>query len=264
MAPKSTTTAYFLFCAEKRPEVQEQLKADANGEKVSVTAVAKALGQLWKQLTDAERQSYKELAAQKTAENAAAAAAQQEQEGEGEEAGQGQEAEEAGVGKRDMLPLSVVKKIVSLDGDVDRTSKDAVLSLAFAAEAFLHLLAEKCVAVAKQAKRRTIKIEDLQAAVKTDKRLARAGLKDVVQHNLERRDQEASARQQQGAAEAAGDDGDDAAAEAAEGAAAADEGKPAAPAKGGAKGGPAAKKTKVAVDPKAQTLHKFFPAAGKA
>ena len=50
-------TAYFLFCAEKREEAKALVEAAGQpGAKVSVTAVAKQLGVLWKALSDDAKQ----------------------------------------------------------------------------------------------------------------------------------------------------------------------------------------------------------------
>ena len=50
-------SAYFIFCAEKREEAKAHLAAAAGpGAKVSVTAVAKQLGVLWKALSDDAKQ----------------------------------------------------------------------------------------------------------------------------------------------------------------------------------------------------------------
>jgi len=62
--PPRAPTAYFLFAAEQRSKVQEELAA-RNGEKVGVAAVAKAIGERWQQLSDEEKDQYKKLAAEK-------------------------------------------------------------------------------------------------------------------------------------------------------------------------------------------------------
>jgi len=63
-------TAYFLFTAEHRSAVQEELKSKAasEDEKFSVAAVSKAIGEKWRLLSDEEKQRYKDLAAEKAAE----------------------------------------------------------------------------------------------------------------------------------------------------------------------------------------------------
>jgi DNA-directed RNA polymerase I subunit RPA43 len=56
------TTAYMLFGEEQRPSITAKLRADAPDGKVAVTVVAKAIGELWKALSDEEKASYKEKA----------------------------------------------------------------------------------------------------------------------------------------------------------------------------------------------------------
>ena len=53
-APKRPPSAYFHFCAEKRPEVSSRFK--------SLGEVSKELGRLWKELSSDERASYDVLA----------------------------------------------------------------------------------------------------------------------------------------------------------------------------------------------------------
>ena len=61
-------SAYFVFCNQRRAETKAQLLADAESDKISVAQVAKALGELWRQLPDDEKKQYQELAAQKAQE----------------------------------------------------------------------------------------------------------------------------------------------------------------------------------------------------
>jgi len=63
-------TAYFLFTAEQRSAVQEELKSKATSEneKISVATISKAIGEKWRSLSDEEKQRYKDLAAEKAAE----------------------------------------------------------------------------------------------------------------------------------------------------------------------------------------------------
>lgn len=66
MAPRAPT-AYFLFAAEVRDAVREEIAA-ANGGKAGVAAVGKAVGERWKALTDEQKQHYKDVAADKARE----------------------------------------------------------------------------------------------------------------------------------------------------------------------------------------------------
>lgn len=54
-------TAYFLFAGEVRPEIQADIAAQNDG-KVSVAAIGKAIGLRWKQLSEEDRQKYKDKA----------------------------------------------------------------------------------------------------------------------------------------------------------------------------------------------------------
>ena len=50
-------SAYLIFSGEKRAEARTHLEATAEpGQKISVATVAKRLGELWKALTDEEKQ----------------------------------------------------------------------------------------------------------------------------------------------------------------------------------------------------------------
>lgn len=56
------TTAYMMFGEEQRQSITSKLRAEAPDGKVAVTVVAKAIGELWKALSDEEKASYKEKA----------------------------------------------------------------------------------------------------------------------------------------------------------------------------------------------------------
>lgn len=61
------STAYMLFSEEQRPEVMGRLRAEAPDGKVAVTVVAKAIGELWKGLSEEQKAAYKEKAQQRAA-----------------------------------------------------------------------------------------------------------------------------------------------------------------------------------------------------
>ena len=72
-------TAFFIFSEEKREQTRAECVAAAEpGAKISVAVVAKAIGQKWRALTDAERAEYQETAAQRTRDLAESAAAEAE------------------------------------------------------------------------------------------------------------------------------------------------------------------------------------------
>lgn len=61
-------TAYFVFANEQRAEVLKELAAQSENGKPSVAKASKVIGERWKALSDEERQKYKDIAAQKSAE----------------------------------------------------------------------------------------------------------------------------------------------------------------------------------------------------
>lgn len=74
-------TAFFLFSEKKREQTRAECVAAAeDGAKVSVAVVAKAIGEKWRALTDAEKAEYQEKASQRAKEltESAAAAAETE------------------------------------------------------------------------------------------------------------------------------------------------------------------------------------------
>lgn len=186
MAP----TAYFIFCKEKREDEKQKLLAAGN-VKVSVTSIAQALGERWKLLTDEERAAYKlqaqDLAKAQAAELGAAANDDKTHE----------EAGDAGPHRPDAVPASWVRKIVSADEEVGRCSADAAQALAAAADMFIALLSRKASFTAARAKRRTIKLDDVESTVRGDRRLAAAGLKDVCAFVAEQAAQQQEQQQQE-------------------------------------------------------------------
>lgn len=69
-------SAYMMFSEEHRPHVQARLRAEAADGKVPITVIAKALGELWKSLTEEKQQEYRHKAHQRAADAAAAAEGQ--------------------------------------------------------------------------------------------------------------------------------------------------------------------------------------------
>lgn len=64
------------------------------------------------------------------------------------------------------FPKSRVKKIMTLDKDVQRVSSEALFLISCSTELFLQLLAEKSARVAIEKKRKTVKLEHMRVAVK--------------------------------------------------------------------------------------------------
>ncbi|WIA12042.1 hypothetical protein OEZ85_012121 [Tetradesmus obliquus] len=178
-----------VFTDEHRQEVQERLKQESESGKVAAPAIAKALGEVWKGMSEEEKDVYRqkskdraEAAAAAAAEEAAAAGDQEQQEG-GDAAAAAAAAAAAGedtASQAAALPKHIVKRIMLADDEVQRVSADALWLVAEAGRLFLQQLAVKGAAAAASKKRKTIKLEDFEHVVRTDKRLVAVGLKDVV------------------------------------------------------------------------------------
>ncbi|GFR40683.1 hypothetical protein Agub_g1274 [Astrephomene gubernaculifera] len=174
MAP----TAYMLFCNEHREAARQKLAAEGH-EKIPVTLVAKELGQLWKALSDEEKAKYKAQAEEQQQQ-------QQQQAGDGDE----QQGQETGEGqqkpdvlndlKANTIPGAWVRRLVGVDPDIQRCSADAVLALSLAADVFLAAMCSKATAAAAGAKRRTVRLDDVERCVRGDKRLVSVGMTAVM------------------------------------------------------------------------------------
>jgi len=209
--PRRGPTAYFVFADEQRGAAKAALvEAAGPGAKVSVAAVAKEIGERWRALGEEAKQRYKDAAAAAGAAAAEAAAAEAPAEGEAGEAGEAGDAPRAAAAAPAGLPPSIVRRIMLLDPDVQRVAAPAAKAMALAAELFIGHLAERGASAARRAKRRTVKLEDLAAAAKTDRRLGEMGFREVLADCLATAEEEAATRV---AAAAAGADGDAAGAE---------------------------------------------------
>lgn len=52
---KKAPTAYFIFSEEKRLEAREECMREAANEKISVTTVAKRIGEKWRALSEEDK-----------------------------------------------------------------------------------------------------------------------------------------------------------------------------------------------------------------
>ena len=59
-APKRPPTAFFLFCKERREHVREQTKKE--DPKSGVVEVARKLGEIWRSLSEQDKDKYVKLA----------------------------------------------------------------------------------------------------------------------------------------------------------------------------------------------------------
>ena len=173
---KRAPSAYFIFGGEQRHEIREALLAEKRKElgddaKVSVADVAKEIGRRWKELSEEERQRYKDVSAAKAKELAAAADCL--------------DAVDEGVEKQQgkaMLPLSMVKKLACRDEEVKRVSGDAVRMIAEATGMFLGVLASKSLSHAVSQKRKNFKFSDIEHVSRKDRRMVDMGLHVSFEH----------------------------------------------------------------------------------
>jgi histone H3/H4 len=181
---KRGPTAYFLFADDVRANVTSEIRE--RGGKVDVAAIGKAIGVLWKELTEEQRQKYKDIAAGKSKEIKERFADEQAERGDAEEDYQqagAARSTSAPTGPPFGFPTSLVKRIMCIDPDVGRVSADAIRATSKATELFLQLLATKCGKVAASQKRRTLRFNDVEAASKKDRRLVGMGLNDLLVHD---------------------------------------------------------------------------------
>lgn len=187
-----TVTAYFAFSNDFRASVRQDLEAAAEeGTKVSVARVAKGLGHKWAELREDEKERWKVVAKKRT-EALAEAEANAAEEGYASIDGIGEQETGSGRGgnvgssghasasKPAGFPASIVKRIMCFDEEVDRISGGALKAVSKAAELFLSQMAERSMAVAVKAKRKTLKFSDIQQSSRNDKRMAEMGLQDIL------------------------------------------------------------------------------------
>ncbi|CAJ1936197.1 unnamed protein product [Cylindrotheca closterium] len=148
---KRARTAYFIFTDEKRPKVQ----AAHPGEGVAV--VAKALGQMWGNLSADEKKVYQDQAA-KERERVS-------QELEAYKSAGGKDLDSPSVKARDplatILPVARIRKICKLDPEVRGLSKEALLLVTKCTELMLEKLGKETVKVAQLQNRRKLLPDDV-------------------------------------------------------------------------------------------------------
>lgn len=153
------TTAYFVFAEENRKSVRDRiLSENGEGAKASVCEIAKAIGVLWKELSDEQKDVYKQKALARSQVNSAAA---EEADGSGEGGCRPMDAESTDPSPSDgLLPLSIVRRIALTDTDISRISHEGLVAIAKATDLLLGLMAKHASGQAKSQKRRTIMLKD--------------------------------------------------------------------------------------------------------
>ena len=145
---------------KKRAEV----KAELAGQ--SVTAVAKALGERWKQLTPDQKQQYEHTAKAAKATYNQQQQQQQQTSKKGNPLSASTAASEAPLDPLALvLPLSHIKRILHKDPAHSRLTKQAALALSFAVQSFVLDLSRRCWLRVKGGKRRVVRMEEVVAVV---------------------------------------------------------------------------------------------------
>jgi len=159
--PKRSRTAYFIFMASKRSDVQAQ------NPKATIGSIAKILGKQWKHLDPDQKQVYMDQATQEKIKyqhllqlyqeqhpntNATAKRALQDQ----------QSSHQLGVEEGVLsFPLARIRKICKLDPEVKGISKEAAMLVTKAAELFTTRLGQETFQMAQMQKRRKLMTQDV-------------------------------------------------------------------------------------------------------
>lgn len=172
---------YFNFCNLNR----EKLKQSHPN-----TPVTKALSQLWKSLTDAQKAEYNQphphshpkpskedqQAQQQQEQESPSIRADSPQNSEVQKENEEEEAEAAGNENSNAnvppFPLARLKRIIKLDRDVRQVTGEAVWVMASAVQSFLEILTESAWRVAVEKKHKTIRLDDVASAVTRQRRLS--------------------------------------------------------------------------------------------
>jgi|LauGreSBDMM110SN_4_FD.fasta_scaffold302014_1 histone H3/H4 len=153
------TTAYFVFAEENRQGVRDRILSErGEGAKASVCEVAKAIGLLWKDLGDDQREVFKQKALARSAQVAHADEAGGSGEGDCQQARDDEDKEPCP--SDGLLPLSIVRRIALTDGEISRISNEGLVAIAKAADLLLGIMAAHASGQAKAQKRRTIMLKD--------------------------------------------------------------------------------------------------------
>eukprot|EP00240_Pyramimonas_obovata_P006923 CAMPEP_0118923724 /NCGR_PEP_ID=MMETSP1169-20130426/2145_1 /TAXON_ID=36882 /ORGANISM="Pyramimonas obovata, Strain CCMP722" /LENGTH=163 /DNA_ID=CAMNT_0006864751 /DNA_START=54 /DNA_END=542 /DNA_ORIENTATION=+ len=162
MPPKQTP--YFLFCNEARESAREEF-AKQGVPNPTGAAVAKVLGERWKNLSEEEKTHYKNKAGEIAAELLRIEAENAENNDDNDE--EGREEDE----KSTHLPLARVKRIMRLDRSVRLIHLDTLKLVAKTTELFIEHLIEKSEGFCRAKKRKTVMYSDIEHTVAHDERL---------------------------------------------------------------------------------------------
>jgi len=200
---KRPMSAYFHFLADQRTKLMAELaekeeseesqsanthegKSNSNSNSVhvsgkgwSVAVIGKILGERWKQMSETKKEPYVLLASrEKEAYDRAIAAnpslkpsKRVSQHDSSSSSGVGGDVSVSGVGHEVVLPLSRVKKIMDLDQNKRKISKEAVTCVEQATQQFLSWLSVRCHLHATSARRRGLRAQDLDHVIRTNDRL---------------------------------------------------------------------------------------------
>lgn len=168
-------SAYFIFSGERRDTIKQRLLAERADESksVSVADVAKEIGAEWKQLSEEEKQVYKDKSNAIAEELRAQGGAEENAEDDQGAVAAGKKGAAQGPS---ILPLSLVKKLACKDEEVKRISGDAVRVIAEATGLFLGDLASQAYSYAVSKKRKNFKFSDVEHVARKDRRMVDIGL----------------------------------------------------------------------------------------
>mmetsp|Transcript_16059 Transcript_16059/g.23004 ORF Transcript_16059/g.23004 Transcript_16059/m.23004 type:complete len:334 (+) Transcript_16059:12-1013(+) len=160
---KKARTAYFIFAGEKRAEVQ------AANPGAAIGTLAKAIGQLWANLSAEEREVYQARAAEerervsKEMEALREAGLLPNQLAGADGGGEGSNSASSSL----VIPVHKIRKIAKLDPDVRKITPEATVLLAKCAELFTCKLGVETAKVAQMQNRRKLLPEDVAEVCST-------------------------------------------------------------------------------------------------
>jgi histone H3/H4 len=146
---KKPLTAYFLFMQDYRAEHAAELKGQPLG------SAAKKVGEVWKAMSEEEKQKYKDLAQKQKREYAETHKSEDKVE---KQSGKKRKSGSMDIKPTEcILPVATVKRIArKADKDIKNISSDALLMITKATEMFLQSCAQRTSVIAKMHNRKVI------------------------------------------------------------------------------------------------------------